>query len=92
MSTTQDPTKIAQDIGRRVAQIRRERNLTQRQLAAKLKVSIPWLSKVETKGSNMTVVTIIKLANALGVSGRELWDPPKIKEPPKPARGRPKGE
>lgn len=90
--TSQDPKKIAQDIGRRVAQIRRERNLTQRQLAAKLKVSIPWLSKVETVGSNMTVTTIIKLAAALGVQGRDLWDPPNIKEQAKPARGRPKTE
>ncbi len=88
MLAQDDPAKVIVAIGRRIAELRSQSGLTQRQLAKKLRVSIPWISRVEAVGENLTVETIVRIARAIGVASSELWAPPGP-ETPKVRRGRP---
>lgn len=54
-------------IGKRVKQLRKERNLSQQQLAEKIGVSIPHMSNIETGSTKFSLPVLIRLANALGV-------------------------
>lgn len=89
MLAQDDPAKVIVAIGRRIAELRSQSGLTQRQLAKKLRVSIPWISRVEAIGENLTVETIVRIARAIGVGPAELWTPPGPGAP-KVARGRPR--
>ncbi len=72
-----DPEQVAQNIGRRIAELRQERGLTQEELAVKLKTTFQWVSQVESKTQNLTVFTLVKLANVLAVDPVELFLPVK---------------
>lgn len=78
-----DPDKLARNVGRRVAELRRERGMTQVQIADALHVAYQWISQIEC-GQNVSVHTLARLANALDVSIESFF------ESPKPSRGRPK--
>jgi transcriptional regulator with XRE-family HTH domain len=78
----EDPDEVISRIGRKIAEIRREKGLTQRKLAEHLGVAVTWVSQIETKGSNLEVRTIVKIAGALGVEARELWEPPEADTSP----------
>jgi transcriptional regulator with XRE-family HTH domain len=71
-----DPERVTKDIGRRIAELRRERELTQEQLAVKLRSTFQWLAQVEA-GRNVTVYTLVKMANALRVPLTDLFVPPR---------------
>lgn len=71
-----DPERVTKDIGRRIAELRRERGLTQEQLAVKIRTSFQWLAQVEA-GRNVTVYTLVKVANGLRVPLADLLAPPK---------------
>jgi transcriptional regulator with XRE-family HTH domain len=83
------PEKVIVAIGRRIAELRSQSGLTQRELAKKLRVSIPWVSRVEAVGENLTIETMVRIAIAIGVSPADFWAPPTSKAP-KVQRGRPK--
>jgi transcriptional regulator with XRE-family HTH domain len=70
---------LIQRVGRRVAQLRRKAGLTQEELAAELDCTIQWLSRVETKGENLTLATLEKLADTLGVKPEGLLAKPSAK-------------
>jgi transcriptional regulator with XRE-family HTH domain len=55
-------------VGRNLARIRREKGLTQEQLAELSGFSQQYLSGLEQGRRNPTVITIYELAQALGVS------------------------
>ena len=61
--------------------------MTQRDVAKKLGVTIPWVSRIETAGVNVTIRTLVRIAGALGVPSRDLWDSPSTRAG---KRGRPK--
>ena len=82
------PERITRQIGRRIAELRRAQGLTQAELASKLDVTTPWVSRVERRGENLMVATLVKIANAIGVEPRELWEKPGPGAPPV-RRGRP---
>lgn len=53
-------------IGSRIARLRQERGLSQTQLAAKVGMSAPNISRIESDpGSNITLQTLVKLFGAL---------------------------
>ena len=80
---------MTEQVGRRIAELRRERGETQAQLAERLEVSIKYLQRVE-RGVNLTIDSLVDLANNLDVQVRELFDPPRGR--PAPRRpGRPAG-
>ncbi len=62
-------------VGRHVARIRREKGLTQEQLAEISGFSQQYISGLEQGRRNPTVVTLYELATALGVSHLELLRP-----------------
>jgi transcriptional regulator with XRE-family HTH domain len=62
-------------VGRNAARIRKERGLTQEQLAERCGLSQQYLSGLEQGRRNPTIVTIYEIANALGVSHIDLVTP-----------------
>jgi transcriptional regulator with XRE-family HTH domain len=61
-------------IGRRVAQVRRERGWTQEELAERLGVSVRYLQAVEAGQENLTLDSLTQLALRLDLSLGELVD------------------
>jgi len=82
-----DPGKLAQQVGRRVAELRSEIGLTQAELAEHMEVSVRYLQSIEAGTENLTLETIAKLATILGAKPAALFEPPVTK---KPRPGRPK--
>jgi DNA-binding XRE family transcriptional regulator len=82
-----DPSKLAQHVGRRVAELRSALELTQAQLAETLGVSIRYLQSIEAGAENLTLETIAKLATILEAEPIAFFEPPATK---KPRPGRPK--
>lgn len=62
-------------VGRNVARLRREKGLTQEEVAERSGFSQQYLSGLERGRRNPTVVTLYELAQALGVSHTELVKP-----------------
>ena len=60
-------------IGRRIQELRSLKNLSQQDLAAKINYDKSNMSRVESGGTNMTVSTLEKIANALEVELIELF-------------------
>jgi transcriptional regulator with XRE-family HTH domain len=64
---------MAQQFGKRVRALREARGLSQSTLAAKAKFNVKFLSRLETSTVNVTLATITRLADALGVPISELF-------------------
>lgn len=64
-----------QKFGKRVRQLRKERNLTQVDLELLCKINNGDLSRIENGQTNIEFFTIVKLAKALGVQLYELFMP-----------------
>ena len=62
-------------VGRNAARLRKERGLTQEQLAERSGLSQQYLSGLEQGRRNPTIVTMYELALALGVTHLELLAP-----------------
>lgn len=84
-----DPEQLVRDVGRRVAELRIKAGQTQEELAADLRVSARWVQRLEQRGENLTLHTLVKLANALGVEPGTLLEEPSPEARIVPGRGRP---
>lgn len=73
-------------IGRRVAELRTARDLTQEKFAEKADVSARYVQRVEAGTENLTVRTLVKIANALHVELPALFI---ATEAPRARPGRP---
>jgi transcriptional regulator with XRE-family HTH domain len=73
----QDPGRLLRDLGRRLAELRIEHNLTQEQLAEQLDVTARYVQAVEAGQENLTVRSLATLASALGVGVAQLFAAPK---------------
>lgn len=56
------------NIGDNIKKIRKERNITQSELATKMEISQSYLSDIENGRKNLGMATVEKIANKLGVS------------------------
>jgi transcriptional regulator with XRE-family HTH domain len=74
-------------VGRRVAELRVERGLTQEQLAAQAEVAARYIQSIEAGSENLTLETLAKLANLFKVAVVTFFEPPATT---KPRPGRPK--
>ncbi|HEY1957576.1 MAG TPA: helix-turn-helix transcriptional regulator [Polyangiaceae bacterium] len=83
-----DPDRVCRNIGRRIAELREERSLTQEQLSVLLASSSQWISQIEA-GRNMTVHSLVRVAEALRVPVQQLFDAPKA-QPRVRRAGRPR--
>ncbi len=92
MPRRENAAKIKLTIGRRVAELRRGRGWTQEKMAEKIGTSVQWLSRIEGGGENVTIDTLVGLANILGVGVVELLTPLEGDDVRRKARpkGRPK--
>ena len=70
--TGRPPTKDASDFGKRVAEARRQRGLTQREFALLLGVSQKMVEYFERRADNVTADVVKKLAMVLEVSADDL--------------------
>ncbi len=82
-----DPNKLAQQVGRRVAELRSELDLRQAELAERMEVSTRYLQSIEAGAENLTLETIAKLATALEAEPIKFFEPPATR---RPRPGRPK--
>lgn len=82
-----EPDRILRAVGRRVAELRQAAGLTQEEFAEMAKVSIKYAQRIEAGRENLTVRSLVKLANLLGASVIEFFVPPRK---PSSAIGRPR--
>lgn len=68
--------RVLRDLGRRVAEVRVSRGLTQDGLATRVGVSLRFIQAIEGGTQNCTVRTLTDVANGLGVRPGELFAPP----------------
>lgn len=71
-----EPDRVVRGLGRRVAELRAQSGRTQEQLAERLKMQVKYLQRVEGGSQNLSVRTLVRFANALGVPVAELFRPP----------------
>ena len=64
-------------IGQRISYYRRQRNMTQRELANKANISISYISKIESAGTDVTfsLLSLYQIAEALGLEPYHLLMP-----------------
>lgn len=83
-----DPEALLRRIGRRVAELRVDKDWTQAGLAEALGVSTPYVASIESGRENLTIRSLCKLADAFEAPMKTLLRAPKRTTPPK--RGRPR--
>jgi transcriptional regulator with XRE-family HTH domain len=75
-NTRSDPRReVLRKLGENVRARRRERGLTQEDLAELLDISVAYVSLIERGWRNPPITTVCAIARALDVSPRELVDP-----------------
>ena len=74
MRTEADRVILA--VGRRVAEARQMRGLTQQQFAEALGVSLPYVQRIERGTQNLTIRSLVALSSLLGVTVPSLFDAP----------------
>lgn len=85
VSATVDPDQLVTDVCGRIREIRAAQGFTQKQIADRLGITLRTYLNIE-RGQNLTLVTMAKIANALGVPPGDLFIVP---APHEPRRGRP---
>lgn len=70
---TSDPI-ILKKFGKRIRALRKERNLSQEELAAKANLHRTYIGMIERAEKNITLSNIGKLASALKVPIKQLFD------------------
>ena len=73
--TVETPKAVARNVGRRVAELRGERGLTQEEFSAEVGVSLRYLQQVEAGRENLTIESLVKLANHLNTRVTALFEP-----------------
>ena len=83
-----EPYRVTRWVGGRIAERRRAFGLTQEQLAERLDVSVKYLQRVEAGTENLTIHSVVGLANALDVAPSYLLQQPRQAPHRKPGRPR----
>ena len=89
--TAIDEGRVREDLGRRVAELRIGRSLTQERFAEHhLHCTVQYLQRIERGSENLTIVTLVKIANALRVPLVDLFAAPASRErrPGRPRRSK----
>lgn len=71
-----DADRVVKLLGKRIAELRLERGISQAKLATKIRSTPQWISQLERGTRSPTVHTLVKLANALDVTLAELLTKP----------------
>jgi len=67
---------ISRSIGRRIAELRGARDWTQQAFADHLGVTLKYVQRLESGSENLTIVTMVHVANALGAKVASLFEKP----------------
>ena len=65
---------IKQEFGKRLAQMRKERKISQEQLAELSGLNRPYISGIEHGKRKVSLEVIVSLAKALGIQTKELFE------------------
>lgn len=79
--------RLRRDVGRRIAELRAEHDLTQEQLAERLHVSVRYLQNIEAGRENLTLETLAKIGRKFALDAADLLVEPASRKAP--ALGRP---
>jgi len=74
-----------QDVGRRIAELRAARGITQEGLAERARVDARTIQRAEA-GRHLTLVLLIRLAEVLDVPMTVLFEEPRARAPRSPGR------
>jgi transcriptional regulator with XRE-family HTH domain len=85
----EDSDELSRNIGSKISELRKQKSLTQQGLATLVQATVQWISRVERGQENLTLGTLAKVANALGVKVVDLFGAPKL-SPRSVKRGRPR--
>jgi transcriptional regulator with XRE-family HTH domain len=77
--------QVMQDVGRRVAELRSAREITQEGLAERARVDARTVQRAEA-GRHLTLVLLIRIADVLDVPMTALFEPPSERERRRPGR------
>ena len=72
----QEREKTLQNFGKEVAKIREKKGISLRELQIKTSISYSALSRIEHGKVNITLLSLLDLADGLGVSPKKLLDFP----------------
>ena len=74
MASTNISNQILNSFGRKVRAIRKTKNLSQEALADLSELDRTYIGGVERGERNISLINIVKIANALGVEVKDLFD------------------
>lgn len=77
-------SQVLREVGRRVAELRIERGLTQEELAVRIGITDRYLRYIEAGRINLSLGYLVRLANALGVPIASFLERPRAR----PARSK----
>ena len=69
-----DEAEFYKKFGKRIKILRENAHLTQEKLAEKSSISLDYLGKIEVNINKPGLKTLIKLADALGISFKDIFD------------------
>lgn len=72
-----DPTLVAERVGRRIAELRRKKGMTQETFAEALDRPVLYVRRVELATTNLTVAALVEIANALDCKVTTLFAKPR---------------
>lgn len=72
----EDPDRLVHDVGARIAELRKAAGLTQAAFAEALGASVQYASRIELGQENLTLHSLARIANVLGVRVVDLFEPP----------------
>ncbi|MFO0740867.1 MAG: helix-turn-helix transcriptional regulator [Labilithrix sp.] len=85
----EDAEKLKSHVGKRIAELRERQGLTQANVSEVMGTTVPNLQRIEYGMQNITIETLTKIANAIGVKVRDFFG--EIEDPKaRRGRGRPK--
>jgi transcriptional regulator with XRE-family HTH domain len=84
----EDPQEIIELLALRICELRTQARLTQAQVAERLETTLTNYQRIEHGMQNLTVKTMVRIANAIGVKTSELFVSPTVKG--RRIKGRPK--
>lgn len=66
--------KFLKNIGKKIKDLRKEQNLSQEKLAEKVGISRNYMGMIERAEINIPILTLYKLADALNIKVKNLFD------------------
>lgn len=71
----EDADRLKDHVGRRIAELRETKGLSQAAVAEAIQTTVPNLQRIEYGQQNLTLGTLTKIANAVGVRVAEFFAP-----------------